>query len=364
MQLKQITARRIPFSIGLVAAVAVFAFGIYPALFGHAATPVVTVESESGAISGPAATVADTSASGNKAVQFKSGTGTATPPPATGNSLYQAFCAGNIAWTTSGTMQSDAMNEISGIAPSHHLANAYWTNNDSGDSARLFAVKFDGTLLGIFNIANASAADWEDIDLGPGPAAGVTYLYIADTGNNAMNRTTVYVYRLPEPNPSIGGGTATASGAVKIGLKYPDGKPHNAEAMMVDQQTGELYIVDKVGGHAAGVFHAPANLANGSVTTMTQVGTLSYPKSGGGYELATGADISPDNSTIAIRTYDRLRIYSKAGTSVAAGLAANGCVAPVHSEGQAEAVGFKLSSQGVVTTSEGLHRPIYNYDPK
>ena len=61
-------------------------------------------------------------------------------------------------------------------------------------------------LSGKFDLENIYQNDWEDISLGPGPADGVHYIYIADTGNSwdghcrGININDSAVYRFPEPD--------------------------------------------------------------------------------------------------------------------------------------------------------------------
>lgn len=49
--------------------------------------------------------------------------------------------------------------ELSGLAASRAHANVFWTHNDSGDSARLFATDIDGGTAGTLSITGATAND-------------------------------------------------------------------------------------------------------------------------------------------------------------------------------------------------------------
>ncbi len=77
------------------------------------------------------------------------------------------------------------MGESSGLVVSKKNPNTIWVNNDSGDTARLFAISTTGALRGIYALDGATAFDWEDIAMGPGPKKNVPYLYVGDTGDNA-----------------------------------------------------------------------------------------------------------------------------------------------------------------------------------
>src|SRR5215203_1068814 len=66
-----------------------------------------------------------------------------------------------------GTIQNSLITEASGIAASRMNSNVLWTHNDSGDSARVFAMTPAGTNLGTYSLTGAGATDWEDIAVGP-----------------------------------------------------------------------------------------------------------------------------------------------------------------------------------------------------
>ena len=96
--------------------------------------------------------------------------------------------------------------ESSGLVKSRRQDGVFWTHNDSGDSARIFAIRSDGSILepegrraepyrGI-EIENAVNVDWEDIatdDKGN--------LLIAACGNNKNARRNLAIYIVPEPRP-------------------------------------------------------------------------------------------------------------------------------------------------------------------
>ena len=124
-----------------------------------------------------------------------------------------------------GGLKSSFITETSGIVASRQNGGVFWIHNDSGDSARLFAIKRSGELIGIYNISGAAAWDWEDIAIGPGPEAGRDYLYIGDIGNNKKRRKFAKVYRIAEPKVEQEESVYTKSTgkAENIRLKYPDG---------------------------------------------------------------------------------------------------------------------------------------------
>jgi hypothetical protein len=251
----------------------------------------------------------------------------------------------------SATVASAAIKEASGITASRDHADVFWVHNDSGDSARIFAVSRAGADLGAWSVPSARAIDWEDIAIGPGASLGTDALYIADIGNNSLARATVVLYRVAEPDPTTGGGT-TASAEV-LTLTYSDG-PHNAEALLVDPADGSIVIVTKEASGNAGIYTAPASW--GSSVALTRVGQISL----GAGTLVTGGEVAPDGKTIALRTYGSLLVFNRpAATSIATALSGTSCSAQVAAEGQGEAVAFLANSTGYVTLSEGVHPDLH-----
>src|SRR5262245_60231493 len=114
------------------------------------------------------------------------------------------------------------LKESSGIVASRRHPGVFWSHNDSGDAARLFAFRRDGSAVrasgdtaytGI-GIDTANNRDWEDITTDD---AG--QLYVGDTGNNGNARDDLAIYVVPEPDPA----TATrATVARRIAYAYPD----------------------------------------------------------------------------------------------------------------------------------------------
>jgi hypothetical protein len=103
---------------------------------------------------------------------------------------------------STGTMTNGDINEASGIIASKLNPNILWTHNDSGGSAEVFAMTTAGANRGTYSVSGASANDWEDIAIGPGPVAGVQYLYSGDIGDNDGDASDVSVYRVAEPTVS------------------------------------------------------------------------------------------------------------------------------------------------------------------
>ncbi len=89
---------------------------------------------------------------------------------------------------------SPIVEEISGLAISSRTADVLWAINDSGkgDSRSvLTSLTTDGKHIADTELAGIQNHDWEDIAVGPGPEIGLSYVYIADIGDNDAERRNV-----------------------------------------------------------------------------------------------------------------------------------------------------------------------------
>jgi len=247
--------------------------------------------------------------------------------------------------------------EVSGIATSRRNQGVLWAHNDSGGGPDVYAVGEDGADLGRFRLGgDATAVDWEDMTLGPGPQEGVDHLYMGDIGDNRSQRDEVVVYRVVEPQVDAAAATAgppadgTIAAVDTLTLTYPDGA-HDAETLLSDPVGGDVFVVSKQwDGEASGVYRIPADAAPGAPTVMEHVGDV--PGVDG--QMATSGDIAADGSLVALRTYAHVLVWDREpGQTVAEALAGEPCEAPPPSEVQGEALAFTADGRGYVTVAEG-----------
>ena len=263
------------------------------------------------------------------------------------------FCGRVSPGVVAGAIGAPDLVELSGLAASHAFPGLLWANNDSGDAPRLFAMSDVGAPLGVFTIEGADAIDWEDIASGPGPDPGRSYIYIGDIGDNAAARDHVTVYRVAEPESAPDGIDGDLGGAEAIQLTYPGG-PEDAEALLVDPQTGDLFIITKqLSGFSKVLTAAAADLVAAATVPMREVGVLAVPVTPQ-YDpnaamalpstMVTGADISPDGGVVLVRTYQQVLAFVRVeGQTVAEALAGAPCEAPQVGEPQGEAIAFSAT---------------------
>lgn len=246
-----------------------------------------------------------------------------------------------------GRVQDPRLTEVSGIVASRTHPGVLWVHNDSGDRARIFAIRETGEVVAEVRVARARAFDWEDIAIGPGPDAGRSYLYVADTGDNLRIRRTVQVYRFPEPDAVDG-----AVSADRISFRYPDGRAHDVESMFVDPRSGDLYVVAKTEA-AAVVYRAAREVVAGGGGMLEQVATIPTDR------LTTGATITADGSAIAVRTYKHVYVWRRGdGQAIADAFAAPPVVI---ASPPAEAITFTSDGSALITVNEGVGQPIYRF---
>jgi hypothetical protein len=165
------------------------------------------------------------------------------------------------------TPSDPAIGEASGMVVSQAHADTVWIVNDSGDSARMFAVNtVDGHTEGVVTLTGARNVDWEALAISAGrtPAR----LYVGDIGDNDAQRSSVQVYVLPEPQ-QVSGATAVSDWA-EYELTYPDGA-HDAETLLVQPGTDRLFVVTK-GLLGGAVYQAPARLSADGPNQLTRIG--------------------------------------------------------------------------------------------
>jgi hypothetical protein len=288
---------------------------------------------------------------------------TATLPAAA--AVVTAACDGSLVAHDAGQITADNMVELSSLVASRSQPGILWTANDSGDSARVFAVSTTGEVLGSFVIGGVTATDWEDLAIGPGPERGTDYLYIGDIGNNVGNgtstRTSVNIFRIAEPkiDRSRLHTNVPLTGAEKFPLVYPD-RPRDAETLLVDPRTGEVLIVHKSWSGTGEAFVFRAALAHpGERVTLQEAGKLSLPPG----EQVTSGDVAPAGDAVALRTYTQVLLFPRApGTPLEAALAAPPCARPGPDEPRGESVTFAPTATSLYTVSEGAKPMLHRLD--
>ncbi|GMR01963.1 MAG: hypothetical protein BMS9Abin20_0287 [Acidimicrobiia bacterium] len=264
------------------------------------------------------------------------------PPDATACGVYASI-------VDVGTVASKALVEASGLAVSRTTPGVLWSHNDSGDTARLYAFDTSGSDLGVFDLPDALAFDWEDMAAGPGPDGAGSYLYVGGIGDNYnIRRGKIAVYRVPDVDPTTM--TGSFEEVVTLKYRYPDGSP-NAEAILIDPIEPALYVITKAKTEA--FVYKGSLTPTGEESELELVTTLFLDAE------VTAADISWDGGVIALRGYRTVWMWQRAaGSSIAESLSTEPCLAPAPDELQGESIAFDRDLS-YWTISEGLQPDLH-----
>ncbi len=267
--------------------------------------------------------------------------------------------------TRMGRFDDVEVKESSGMAPVSGDSTLFWTHNDSGNEARLYAVDSTGRVLGRVRVRGATNTDWEAMASGPCPEG--TCLYIADVGDNGAKRPVVMLWRVAEPRiRDVKSATAT-----RLAFRLSDG-PQDIEAIYVAADTSVWLISKRPARSAAGlarparVYRLPASVWAGKVTGPTVAELVDslpiVPQKGDSRDWITDAAVSaprPDGSRrLAVLTYGAIQIFGLHPQTGRPGLRYARCALPVR-ERNAEAIAW-LPDGRLLFTNEGKGAPLYS----
>lgn len=200
-------------------------------------------------------------------------------------------------------LEDKNVNESSGVTASRKNAGMFWTHNDSGGGAFIYAFDTKGKRRGVWRVTGAENTDWEDIAIFTKDQN--SYLYIGDIGDNDKKRESIIVYRIVEPDVKKEDANATKSKALEtdkaemIRLQYPDGK-HDAETLLVHPMTGDIYVVTKTSKSAAAIYKV-SNPSVSETNKLVKISDVSVPSIMKGF--LTGGAISPDGRRVILCDY-------------------------------------------------------------
>jgi hypothetical protein len=257
------------------------------------------------------------------------------PYPALADTAARTLC----------TIRDQRIDESSGLSAS---ADRLWTINDGGTRLRVFELDRSCRVLRTIE-AGVDPYDVEDL----ARARDGTF-WLADVGDNALNRSTVALERL-RPDGS----------ATLFRLTYPDG-PHDAEALLLTP-SGQLFIATKES--LASNFYTPAEalsparptpLRRVASTGFLPTGTAGGPAGAAGQVVVTGGAVSPDGRTVVLRTYTDAYVWSVPDGDVAAAISSGERRRiPLPPTAQGEAVAFTPDGRSLLTSTEGAPAPVH-----
>ena len=193
-------------------------------------------------------------------------------------------------WQPTGKYTHPPIQESSGIVTSQQFEGVYWTLNDSGNPAALYATKLNGELIQEIAVSGSGNFDWEALGIDT-----QNQLWIGEIGNNSTLRQDLKVVVVAEPDPF----TETE---VEVIASYPYRYPNeNVDAEGLFIAGGIPYIVSKERERA--VLYRFPTLQPDTKQVLERVGEFADAK------FVTGAGLSEDGTRLAVCTYDALWVY-------------------------------------------------------
>ena len=196
------------------------------------------------------------------------------------------------------TLANSMIAESSGLACSRLEQGVFWTHNDSGDEARIYAFDRRGRNRGIFLISNVSAQDWED--MASLVLDGQPCLLLADIGDNLARRKAYVLHLVKEP--VLRGLTPDQTQPwpilQTIHFIYEDGS-HNCEAVGFDEKNRTILLVTKERTAGSGVYSfiwPEASNSTEKPVVARRIATTHFP-------LVTAMDIHSDGQRAIVTTY-------------------------------------------------------------
>ena len=253
-------------------------------------------------------------------------------------------------------LANPSITESSGLACSRATPGVFWTHNDSGDQARLFAFNLKGEDLGTYPIHAASAQDWEDMC--SFSITGKHFLLVADTGDNNVQRKFYSIYIAHEPViNSTQAKPQLLSLFAQQDVTYEDGS-HNCESVAVDPVRREIVLVSKTSESTCKAYVLPLPLKKNPRRAVAKpVATLTIP-------TTSAMDISPDGLRALVLTYGDAYEYTRqAGEDWSRGFARQPRVIKMPARRQGESACYGPDGVTIYLTSEKTPTPLIEVAP-
>lgn len=243
-------------------------------------------------------------------------------------------------------LEATNIDEASGLAASRSNPLYLWTHNDSGGDPELYLLTTTGADSGRYELEGVRNTDWEDITIGPGPDDALTYLIVGDIGDNAAVRSSYAIHRVPEPDLNIIDlpESITLSGVETIDFVYSDEISRDAETLMVDPATKDIYVISKREAQV-GVYRLPYPQELVETDTAEFQGLIPFNN-------IVAGDISAGGNEIIIKDYFRVYYWQVTGNSIYQTMTELPQRLNYQAEPQGESVALSADGQTYYTLSE------------
>ncbi|GAB3409472.1 hypothetical protein [Flindersiella endophytica] len=224
--------------------------------------------------------------------------------------------------------------ESSGLAASSVHPGTYYTVNDSGSDARVYAVDSKGETSATLTMRNVEPYDWEAIASGPEGR-----IWVGDIGDNDRVRERVTLYRFKEPTDLSDQRLQWS----RFRFRYTNGA-RDAETLLVHPKTGQVYVVSKTLGGGA-IYAGPEDPSSDSVNSLEKVADAP--------SLITDGAFLPDGSAIVLRNYSTAYVMSWPDAKTIRTIT-------LPKQQQGESLAVSNDGKNILVGSEGGNSPVYS----
>ncbi|MDP2287054.1 MAG: hypothetical protein Q8M73_00600 [Actinomycetota bacterium] len=169
-----------------------------------------------------------------------------------------------------------------------------YVHNDSSGGPYIYAVdERTCKTLATLKIAGSRARDYEAIATGT-DAKGRAVIWLGDLGDNLDSWPYVELLRIPEPRAL----KSQTLNSRTVRVTYPD-RPHNAEALLADPKSLQVWIVTKQLAHGSlySLPNPPGKLSKATAVSVED-------------GLITDGAVSPQGDRYVLRTYFDATVYA------------------------------------------------------
>lgn len=261
-----------------------------------------------------------------------------------------------------GTLGDARLAEASGVVASVTEPGVFWSQNDRGNKASLYAYDSSGASRGMVRVQGADNTDWEAIAIGP--CAIGSCLYIGDVGDNYAARAQVRVWRIAAPVTSA----SATEPPDALRIVYPGGA-RDVEAMWVAPDTSVWFATKRPNPDASGrlrpsqLYRVPAAAwSGGAIATAELMDSLPIvPGTSVSRDWVTDASLSavrPDGRRqLAILTYGSVYVFDADPLTGRPGAQMARCAVP---PGERNAEGISWLPDGrLMLVNEGRGAALY-----
>ncbi len=243
-------------------------------------------------------------------------------------------------------LEATDIDEASGLAASRSNPLYLWTHNDSGGNPEMYLFTTTGADSGRYELEGVRNIDWEDITIGPGPDDALTYLMVGDIGDNAAVRDSYAIHRVPEPDLNVIDlpEMTTLTDVETIDFVYSDEVSRDAEALMVDPTTKDIYVISKREAQV-GVYRLPYPQELTDTDTAEFQGLIPFSN-------VVAGDISAAGDEILIKDYFRVYYWQISGASIYETMTGTPQRLNYDAEPQGEAIALSADGLTYYTLSE------------